>query len=154
MECVSGCSVPIFDPLIIHSGDPNYILVIATVDCRFFRTVSFQRVCPFVPISNIYSDDMLWFLVWKMISIICNSREKIGRKLHFSLACIKCWIGYLYNWKIMVGLCLSHFDLGVERRNYLLLNAYYVYAWQCGRCFPYWQLLWLEFHPRSIHPLN
>ena len=49
----------IFVPLIKHSGDPNYILVIATVDSRFFRTASFQRVCPFVPTSNIYSDDML-----------------------------------------------------------------------------------------------
>ena len=49
----------IFAPLIKHSGDPNYILVIATIDSRFFRTVLFQRVCPFVPMSNVYADDML-----------------------------------------------------------------------------------------------
>ena len=43
---------------------------------------------------------------------------------------------------------------GRERENDFLLNTYYVCAWQGARCFPYWQLLWLEFHLRSNHLLN
>lgn len=46
---VSLCVSLHFGPLKKHSGDSNYILIIATIASGFFRKVSFQRVCPFFP---------------------------------------------------------------------------------------------------------